>query len=179
MILPKDIKTDSVESVVCEAMLNKTNVEMDEDTTKMMMAFLMDVNSRKSVEDMFKEHPIFQAKVIMKRMKVQFDRVMDPRAAILITMWAQSVGSCVMYMYYCQYMCIKRNVHGEFTMDNLIDFFPNGFISDDDMHGIWRSQKVDYKDTKAFDGLEVEPGGDNLVDYGYASGSLIKETVTA
>lgn len=112
-ILPKDIKSDSVEKIVCEAMGQLKSVPMDEDTTAVMLRFMMDPGSKLAAENIVKG--IWQAVAMRDRMKGQFGRDMDPRAAILITMWAKSVGSCLLYMYYCHWMCIKKNIQGEFT----------------------------------------------------------------
>ncbi len=170
MIQPKDIKTDSIEKVVCEAMDAIRTVPMDKDTSKVMVMFMLDKDSRKKAGEVFGE--IFQATAIIKRMKVQFGREMDPRAAVLIAIWAKSIGACVLYMYYCQYQCIKKNITGEFTMDHLVEFFPMGFFPDEGIHTVWKSQKV-YDAVEAFEGLEINNGGDNLVDYHYAAGSLM------
>lgn len=177
MIQPKDIKPDSIEKVVCEAMENILTVPMDEDTSKVMVMFMIDEDSRKKAMGIFEG--IFQSAAIIKRMKAQFGREMDPRAAVLIAIWAKSIGACVLYMYYCQYQCVKRNIIGEFTMEHLVEFFPWGFFPDEGIHTVWESQKV-YDAVEAFKGLEINNGGDNLVDYHYAAGSLmnnVSETV--
>lgn len=104
-------------------------------------------------------------------MEGQFGREMDSRCAILIAMWAQSIGSCLLYMYYVQWMCKQKGIGGKFTMDHLLQFFPMGFFKDEDQHTIWDSQKVDCR-IENFKGLDLKTGGDNLIDYALSSMSM-------
>lgn len=168
---PKDIKADSIQTVVCEVMEKLKPIPMDEDTTRLMLSFLLDKSSKERSVELFGK--IWQAQVMAKRMKVQFGRDMDPRCAILIAMWAQSVGSCVLYMYYCQYMCNKMKIEGELTLDIMCEkIFPWGFFQDTDIHKVWDSQKVNNR-AENFKDIDLGNSGDNMVDYGLAAESLM------
>lgn len=168
-VLPKDIKSNSVEKIVCEAMGNLKSVPMDEDTTSVMLTFMMDPASEAKADEIIQK--IWQAVAIKDRMKGQFNREMDSRAAILITIWAKSIGSCLLYMYYAQWMCRKKGISGKFTMDHLVELFPMGFYADEDLHVVWDSQKVDNR-KENFEGLDLTKGSDNLIDYALSSESI-------
>jgi len=168
-VLPKDIKSDSVATIVCEPMSKLKSVPMDMDTTSVMLKFMMDPGSKLAAEGIIKQ--VWQATAMRERMKGQFGRDMDPRVAILLTMWAKSIGSCLLYMYYCHWMCEKKGIKGEFTIDHLVEFFPMGFFEEEDIHKVWDSQKVDNR-RENFDGTELTGGGDNLIDYALASQSM-------
>lgn len=54
-IHPKDIKSDSVEKIVCEAMSKLQSVPRDEDTTTVMIKFMFDINSEAKADEIVKQ----------------------------------------------------------------------------------------------------------------------------
>lgn len=169
-IQPSDIKTDSIENIVCKGMEKFQSVELSEDVTKLLMTFLLSKDSKEKSIELLKE--VWTAAALIKRLKGQFNRDIDPRVAIIIAFEAGSIGSCVLYSYYLQYLCKKKNITGEITLDHFCrDLFPIGLFSENDIHSIWESQKVSNA-RENFEGLELSPGSDNLVDYGIAATSL-------
>lgn len=167
-VQPKDMQKNSVETIVCEAMGKLKSVPMDDHTTSVMLKFMMDINSEAKADEIVKQ--IWQAEAIKARMLAQFGRELDSRCAILIVMWAKSIGSSLLYMYYMQWMCRAKGIQGKLTMDHLVEIFPMGFFADEDLHTIWDTQKVDNR-RENFDTPE-QKGSDNLIDYAIASMSI-------
>jgi hypothetical protein len=158
-IKQEEIKNDSVETIVCQKMHTLKPVAMNEDSAKALLLFLMDEVSKDKMDQNIDK--IWQAKAIIKRLELQFNRKIDSRVAFLIAAHAGTIGSCVLYAYYIQYLCKLNNIE-EFTLDHFGDYFPNGMFSEDSMREVWDSQKVN----------RTGNGSDNLVDYGFAAKSL-------
>lgn len=160
MIKQEEIQNDSVEVVVCQSMHTMRPVAMSEDSAKALLLFLMDDDSRNKMDQNIDK--VWQAQAIIKRLEAQFNKKIDSRVAFLIAAHAGSIGSCILYAYYIQYLC-KLNGIDEFTLDHFGDYFPNGMFSDEQMQEVWDAQKVERSGNL---------GSDNLVDYGAAAKSL-------
>lgn len=173
-ILPKEITPDSVEKVVCEGMSKLRSVPMNDTQSHVLIAFLLSAESEEKSEELLKE--IWTADTMIKRMKAQFGREIDPRVAIIIALGHNSIGSCILYGYYLHWKANQLGISGKITLTHFGEnIFPFGMFSEEDIRNIWDSQKV-YNRDEEFEGLEFSRGTDNLIDYGYASQSLHQKT---
>lgn len=175
-ILPKDIKPNSIEEIVCKALDAKKKQPMNEQQSIAMLTFLFGGDEGIKLADDILEKQLWTANVLKKRLKAQFDRDLDSRVAVLIGLGGYSVGGCVLFTYYLQWKANELGIRGEITIKDFAEqIFPFGMFSEEDLSLVWKSQKVDNRDER-FEDLEIKRGTDNLVDYGHAAQSLLQKT---
>jgi hypothetical protein len=89
-------------------------------------------------------------------------KVIDERVLLALSIWAESAGNAVMYLWYIQGWCFKNNVR-EVDFETLgMKIFPMGIFTQKDLKSVWDNQKVQTK------GME----SDNLIDYAVAGLSI-------
>lgn len=163
---------NAVEKYVCEPM-NKLsrNKELSQDDLMLLQKlhmFEVQVDSDNgAVDDLYKKlnDTSLPMKVFEKRLELAGIEV-TKGVKIMMGCLMKTPGEAVLYFCYFLKWC-KDNDKNKVTMEDWsISMFPLGVFQDDDLHGVWESQKV----LRANDG-EFAP--DNLVDYSSAFISLL------
>ena len=104
---------------------------------------------------------VFQ--IIEKRVEHSFTfKITDERVLLAISLWAESAGVAIIYLWYIQAWCFKNQIK-EVDLQTLgFEIFPNGIFSEKDLKSVWENQKVQ----------KIGMDSDNLIDYGIAGLSL-------
>lgn len=152
-------RENAIEEVVYDFLKDCDLVEMSNDATEMFLRIGM---MPKSTKLRIKAKPfIFQ--VIEKRIEHCFTfKITDERVLLAISLWAESVGVAIIYLWYIQAWCFKNHVK-EVDFETFgLKIFPMGIFSEKDLHSVWENQKVQKN------GME----SDNLIDYAVAGLSI-------
>jgi len=164
MITQKEATTNgsAIENIVCKAIEKCDRVEMDKDLFETFIMLIMAKDKKFEIPE--KEKP-FIYQVIEKRIKHCYTfKTNDPRLIMFLSALAVKPGTAILYLWYLQYWCKKNSVK-EIDLDIFgTRIFPLGFPSEETMHKIWDSQKVNRDSATG--------GSDNLVDYNDAGSSL-------
>lgn len=152
---------DAVEKIVCQPLEKLKRYRMSDDIAEMLVKMMLYKEAFKNIPD-DKEKP-FIYKLIAKRIECCFTyKIEDPRLILFLAMISETPGKAVMYLAYLQYWCNKSGVQ-LLDLDTFCErIFPFVFPSDDDLHKLWDSQKVNRD----------SGGSDNLLDYGTAYQSI-------
>jgi len=152
-------RENAIEEVVYDFLKDCDPVEMTQQTTE---TFLMIGMMPKNVKLKTEEKP-FVFQVMEKRVKHCFTfKFTDERALLALSIWAESAGVAITYLWYIQAWCFKNNVK-EVDFETLgLRIFPRGIFSEKDLKSVWDNQKVEHK------GME----SDNLIDYSVAGLSI-------
>jgi len=159
---------NSIEKNFCEPLSKCKTYPMDDEMTEIFLSFATSKEENVDVEKAKKN--IWQFEAFEKRVNNFLNFTADNRVKIFMVMQTNGViGKLVMYCYYMQYLCKKNNIK-HITWENFsMDFFPNGFFSDEDLKKVWDGQKITKTDTEGKSHL----GSDNLLDYQMASKSIL------
>ena len=132
---------------------------MSDDLSEIFIRLMFVDDAKLDLKEMRKLNPLFE--VAEKRIEHCLTYTADNRVKFFISCVSGTVGKCIMYLYYMQYIAKKENIkHIDFnTFGEKV--FPMGFFKDDDMQKVWYGQKINGK------------GSDNLVYYGAAMKSLV------
>jgi hypothetical protein len=152
-------KENAIEEVVYNFLKDCDPVEMIQDITEtFLMIGMMPKNVKLSIED---KPFVFQ--VMEKRIEHCFTfKIIDERVLLALSIWAESAGSAILYLWYIQGWCFKNNIK-EIDYETLgIRIFPRGIFSEKDLKSVWENQKIQKK------GME----SDNLIDYANAGLSI-------
>jgi len=152
-------KENAIEEVVYNFLKDCDPVEMIKDITEtFLMIDMMPKNVKLSIED---KPFVFQ--VMEKRIEHCFTfKIIDERVLLALSIWAESAGSAILYLWYIQGWCFKNNIK-EIDYETLgIRIFSRGIFSEKDLKSVWENQKVQHK------GME----SDNLIDYANAGLSI-------
>lgn len=152
-------KQNGIEEVVYEFLKYCKLVQMSDDVAR---TFIMIAMMPKNVKIKQEEKPfIFQ--IIEKRVEHCFTfKFTDERALLALSMWAESAGSAILYLWYIQSWCFKNKVE-EIDFETLgMQIFPMGIFSKKDLQSAWDNQKVKS------DAMQ----SDNLIDYSNAGLSI-------
>lgn len=152
-------RENAIEEVVYDFLKDCDPVEMTQQTTE---TFLMIGMMPKNVKLKTEEKP-FAFQVMEKRVEHCFTfKFTDERALLAISIWAESAGSAILYLWYIQGWCFKNNVR-EVDFEVLgLRIFPRGIFSEKDLKSAWDNQKVH----------SINMQSDNLVDYDLAGLSI-------
>ena len=162
MINPKDIKSDTIEKVICIPFhqLVKSNKvkEMSSELSEILIILLS--QKKTTLINIPEEEKPFLWKVMEKRMKAYHTfRITDERLYLFLCAVTERVGISVLYLWYLQYWCFINKV-SELNLDILyLKIFPMGFPSFEDIEPIYDAQKID--------------GIGNLIDFPSAGDSII------
>jgi hypothetical protein len=152
-------RENAIEEVIYDFLKDCNLVEMSNQVAELYMLIgLMSKDVKLSTE----EKP-FVFQVMEKRLENCFTfRFTDERALLAVSIWAESAGVSIIYLWYIQAWCFKNNVQ-EVDFETLgLRIFPNGIFSEKDLKSVWDNQKVKNN------GME----SDNLVDYTLAGLSI-------
>jgi hypothetical protein len=152
-------RENAIEEVVYDFLKDCELVPMTEETTG---TFLMIGMMPKNVKLKTKEKP-FVFQVMEKRVEHCFTfKFTDERALLAISIWAESAGVAITYLWYIQAWCFKNNVR-EVDFETLgLKIFPMGIFSEKDLKSVWDNQKVE----------KIFMESDNLIDYAVAGLSI-------
>jgi hypothetical protein len=152
-------KENAIEEVVYNFLKDCDPVEMIQDITEtFLMIGMMPKNVKLSIED---KPFVFQ--VMEKRIEHCFTfKIIDERVLLALSIWAESAGSAILYLWYIQAWCFKNNVK-EIDFGTLgVRIFPRGIFSEKDLKSVWENQKVQKSGMAS----------DNLIDYNIAGSSI-------
>jgi hypothetical protein len=152
-------RENAIEEVFYDFLKDCTLVEMTQETLEtLLMIGMMPKNVKLKIED-----KPFLFQLIEKRIEHCFTfKVIDERVLLALSIWAESAGNAVMYLWYIQGWCFKNNIK-EVDFDTLgMKIFPRGIFSQKDLKSAWDNQKVQKS------GME----SDNLIDYAMAGISI-------
>lgn len=152
-------RENAIEEVIYDFLKDCDRVEMSDESTEMFLKIgMMPKDMKLQTEN---KPYIFQ--IIEKRIQYCFTfKVTDERVLLAITLWAESAGVAIIYLWYIQGWCFKNNVK-EVDFDTLgIRIFPTGILSEKDLRLVWENQKVEKS------GME----SDNLIDYNISGSSI-------
>lgn len=156
----KTKEENSVELLFAKKFEELKKHRMDDEASKM----LIQLSFAPIPEDDEEINKQFLCKVISARFAA-LGYTMDIKTKLFIAYLTGSPGMAVMYCHYLAYYCKKNNIsHLNFT-DFCMNVFPWGFPSEEDLSKLWDEQKV-HRDID-------QPGTDNLLDYFYASRSIM------
>jgi len=145
-------REQGIEEVVYNFLKDCEPVEMDNKTTETLLIIGM---MPKNVKLKTEEKP-FVFQIMEKRIAHCFTyKITDERALLAISVWAESAGTSILYLWYIQGWCFKNNVR-EVDFETLtLRIFPRGIFSEKDLKSAWENQKVEHNNMDS----------DNLVDY--------------
>ena len=104
----------------------------------------------------------WQYKALVKRADVCVTDNFDKRVLFMILIISdQAIGTAIMYLYYCQYLAKKKNIHHVDMEAFSNKMFPSGFFNSASLHDIWGACKVEVGDRTV-----------NLINFSGASLSL-------
>jgi hypothetical protein len=150
---------DSIEKLFAEQFEKLSQYPMDNETSEIYIKLLLLKDS--DIEIPQKDKP-FLYQIIENRISFVHNYKLDNRTILFLSILCKSAGICVMYIWYLQFECKKRNIN-EMSFETFSQVFGNGFPSDEGLSKIWDSQKVKH---------EVG-NSDNLLDYVNAGKSLL------
>lgn len=152
-------RENAIEEVVYDFLKDCTLVEMTQETTEtFLMIGMMPKNAKLKQED-----KPFLFQLMDKRIEHCFTfKVTDERVLLALSIWAESAGNAVIYLWYIQAWCFKNNVR-EVDFETLgMKIFPFGIFTQKDLKSAWDNQKVQTKGMQS----------DNLLDYAVAGLSI-------
>ena len=152
----------AVEKLFCEP-FSRLNVRKMNSPEQEMLKKVIQAENLKAYpfDEMEKEATPMSLQLCIKSMKNRFTFTASSNIQILIGVTGASKGGIIMYLTYLQYWAKKTNKK-EITISDYCAIFPNGYPTDEELHKLWISQKVDIENK----------GSDNLIDYIKASESI-------
>lgn len=154
-------QTDALERHLCHALDKCERFQMNESQTEYLMGLILAPEKDFSAQDGLKN--VWQYQALIKRAEHCLTATFDNRVLFFIVILCEgAIGSCIMYLYYIQYLAKKKGLKHVSFEEFCEKFFPMGFMSDEDLHKVWDDCKVKREGN----------GRDNLIDYGQASLSI-------
>ena len=152
--------SNSIEELFAKHFDECYKIPMDNETSEIFMklTLLKDIDL-----DIPEEEKPFIYKLIEKRISVIHDFKLDDKVLMFLSFICESAGVGVMYVWYLQYQCKKRNTKF-ISFSDFTEIFSWGFPSKDTLDKLWSSQKVDVP--------KYTNNSDNLLDYKQAGLSL-------
>lgn len=151
-----DIQHDSIQTIVCEPMdlLETGPLENGLDD------YLQHLYENPEID--FLPFSIMLPPLVAERLELYHTLKLDKRTTIALVVICVRPAIVVMYLWYLQWVCFKRNIKELYFDTFYLDIFKNGYFKDEDLKKIWYSQKVIPS--------TIPNDSDNLVDY--AQGGL-------
>lgn len=153
------MQENSIEELFCKKFEQLIMKPMDNNTAKIFIELGL---SRDIVFRIPDEEKPFLYKLIEKRVSLVHSFELDDRVLLFLCCICKSAGVGIMYCWYFQYQCKKRNLK-KVTFENLAEIFSWGFPSENDLQKLWELQKVNRNNMD---------DSDNLLDYPQAGKSL-------
>jgi hypothetical protein len=147
----------------------KTQMDADETTVMFNLILSEDPNFSCDLDEIDKESetykhfkPViesFQARVFLSRIEALTSLKITLGALIILMHHMGSAGKAVMLTFYLHY---KLPAEKLVTIETIAELFLWGFFSDEQLHEIWQSQKVEKDDREGFTCIGAP---DNMIDY--------------
>ena len=153
-------ESNSIEELFVKHFDECYKIPMDNETCEIFMKLTFLKDSDLDISEV--EKP-FIYQLIEKRISVIHDFKVDDKVLMFLSFICHSAGVGIMYVWYLQYQCKKRNTKFIYFSD-FTDIFSWGLPSKDTLDKLWLSQKVDVP--------QYTFGSDNLLDYKEAGLSL-------
>jgi hypothetical protein len=153
-------RENAIEEVIYDFLKDCELVKMSNEVSELYMLIgLMSKDVKLSTE----EKP-FVFQIMEKRVEHCFTfKFTDERALLAISIWAESAGVGIIYLWYIQAWCFKNDVR-EVDFETLgLRIFPKGIFSEKDLKSVWDIQKVKTNSMSE---------SDNLIDYNIAGLSI-------
>lgn len=154
------LQKDAVENL-CDLMHTTKRVQLTgEDEYIFNMLKLGDAIPLDSIE--LKDKP-FLIQFIEAKTSTFFDYTIDDsRIIAMVAQVSKSAGFCFLYLAYIQYLCKKNNIN-KLDMNIFLDWFKDGFFTNEQLEQFWKEQKIERKSFEY---------SDNLLDYESAYQSI-------
>jgi hypothetical protein len=152
---------NSIEEVFAKKFEDSQKVPMSNEISDIFIRLTLLKETSLNISEL--EKPFFY-KVMEKRISTLHNYKIDDKVLLFLSCICESLGDCIMYIWYIQYQCKKRNIN-TVTFDVFSDMFSWGFPSKETLSKLWDSQKIER-----FNSLSL--GSDNLLDYHSAGQSL-------
>jgi hypothetical protein len=151
---------NAIEEVVYDFLKDCDLTPMSEESSLMFLEIGMMPKSMK----LPKENQPILFQILQKRIEHCYTfKVTDERVLLALTLWCESAGVGIIYLWYIQGWCFKNNVR-EVDFDILATrIFASGVFSEKDMKSVWDNQKVQRNNMDE---------SDNLIDYNIAGLSI-------
>lgn len=159
MLKIDEIKQNSIEKIFCEEFTKLKPVPLTDSQSEVLINLILDKEKINAIE--IEEKP-FLYQLLEKRIEKLHNYKIEVSAMIYLTSILKSPGNVVMYCWYLQYQSKIKNIK-TFTIDDLVNIFPIGFPSNDELKKVWDMQKI------------IRPSmeySDNLLDYKEAGKSM-------
>jgi hypothetical protein len=153
-------KEDSIEKLFCVPFSKLKVNSLDKNDFEILLNLLHLEKSNQEINLLDEQKP-FLYLIFEKRLQIHSYSV-NIYTKLFIANICKSAGEVVMYCWYLQYVANKRNIK-LFTLEDVINTFPDGFPTSNELHDIWFNQKVSR---------ENMDNSDNLLDY-YSAGKSI------
>lgn len=144
---------------------------MSEDESNLMINIMMSKDPSLSIDitEMDKKSenyqhfkPIiesFQAQVFLSRLKHMTSLKISLGALLILMNYMESPGKVVMFVFYLFY---KLPANKLIDVNTIIELFPWGFFSEEQLNEIWNAQKVGKEESEGFSCIGAP---DNMIDY--------------
>lgn len=167
-------KVDSVEKIFCEQFSKLKTKPLNSEESKFLISLLFINDEDSKVLELKNdflnpkhEYCNSNAIILERRFCDQYNFSLENRLLILISNLIDSPGKAVMFGTYLAYWA-KINNKQKITLDDFCKkIFPWGLPTEEEIDNLWRKQKVKRPVNKS--------GSDNLLDYYYATTSLIQK----
>jgi hypothetical protein len=158
----KTKEENSVEILFAKKFEELKKHKMDDETSKLMIQLTL-----APIPDNDEEmNGQFLCQIVTKRFEA-LGYTMDIKTKLFLAVLTGSPGTAVMYCHYLAYFCKTHKISHLTFSDFCMQAFPWGFPSDEDLSKLWDEQKVHRN--------MDQPGTDNLLDYFYASKSIMSQ----
>ena len=153
-------KENAIEEIVYDFLKERRLVEMSNEISEAFLSVAMIPNGTKIA----KEDKFFIYQVMEQRVEHCFTfKITDDRVYLTLSLWADGVGTTILYLWYIQGWCFHNNIKEVDFQILCMKIFPFGIFSEKDLKEVWDKQKVDKGG---------DFGSDNLVDYNKAGSSI-------
>jgi hypothetical protein len=153
-------KEDSIEKLFCVP-FSKLKVDSLDKNNFEVLFKLLQLEKLNSEINLLDENKPFLYLIFEKRLQIHSYSA-NIYTKLFIAHICKSAGEVIMYCWYLQYISNIRNIK-LFTLEDVINTFPDGFPTSNELHDIWFNQKVSR---------ENMDNSDNLLDY-YSAGKSI------
>jgi len=153
--IKKSEMTESSLENWCKKFETLEQKELSKDQAELFMKVLLScdkLDSDPGFDEACKKDQVVQC--IIKRSKACYDYELTNTAAVLLANWSNgSPGNFVMFITYLQYYCFTHDIW-KIDVHELVNIFPWGIPSQDDMSKAWSWQKCQAAPDNLVDHLE-------------------------
>jgi hypothetical protein len=154
---------DAIEKRFCVKFEKLEQKKMDGEISDILISLVL-MKQKSIFQDIPSNEVPHLCLIINKKISSQFSyTVSDDRVVLFIALLTENPGLAIMYLWYLQYYCKKKNIQDVDLTIFARDIFPRGFPSKKDLEKLWDKQKIDNAN---------EGFSDNLLDYRSAGQSI-------